>query len=73
MATMAKRKPDRPQPMHVGTPTERPDAQLSRDIQSKIGQQLRAMYEDILSQGVPDRFARLLDQLETAEKNKDQK
>ena len=45
-------------------------AKLGRDVQSKIGQQLRAMYDDVLSQGVPDRFVELLDQLDKRE-NKD--
>ncbi len=30
---------------------------LDRQIQAKIGQQLRAMYDDVVEQGVPDRFA----------------
>ena len=37
---------------------------LGRDIQSKIGQQLRAMYDDVVSQGVPARLVELLDRLE---------
>jgi hypothetical protein len=37
---------------------------LGRDIQTKIGQQLRAMYDDVVSQGVPPRFVDLLDRLE---------
>ena len=42
-----------------------PDApSIGRDIQSKIGQQLRAMYDDVVSQGVPDRFVDLLNRLE---------
>jgi hypothetical protein len=39
-------------------------AKLSRDVQAKLGQQLRAMYDDVLSQGVPDRFADLLTRLD---------
>jgi hypothetical protein len=45
-------------------------AKLGRDVQSKIGQQLRAIYDDVLSQGVPDRFVELLDQLDKRD-NKD--
>ncbi|MGP0094009.1 MAG: NepR family anti-sigma factor [Xanthobacteraceae bacterium] len=45
-------------------------AKLGRDVQSKIGQQLRAMYDDVLSQGVPDRFVELLDRLDKRD-NKD--
>jgi len=37
---------------------------LSRDIQRKIGQQLRAMYTDVVNEGVPDRFAELLRRLD---------
>jgi hypothetical protein len=40
------------------------EASLGRDIQSKIGEQLRALYDDVLDQGVPDRFVDLLRQLE---------
>jgi len=44
---------------------------LGRDVQSKIGQQLRAMYDDVVSAGVPDRFSELLRQLdERKEKDK---
>ncbi|MBX6424481.1 MAG: hypothetical protein IRZ09_00930 [Variibacter sp.] len=44
-------------------PVER-GATLGRDIQAKIGEQLRAMYDDVVSQGVPDRFAELLKRLD---------
>ena len=40
------------------------DATLGREIQSKIGEQLRAVYDDVVSQGVPDRFADLLRRLD---------
>jgi hypothetical protein len=39
---------------------------LNREIQSKIGQQLRAIYDDVVQEGVPDRFAELLKQLDKA-------
>ncbi|MEI7805852.1 MAG: NepR family anti-sigma factor [Hyphomicrobiales bacterium] len=39
-------------------------AKLGRDIQAKLGQQLRAMYDDVVSQGVPDRFSDLLNKLD---------
>jgi hypothetical protein len=38
-------------------------AKLSRDVQARLGQQLRAMYDDVVSQGVPDRFTELLNRL----------
>ncbi len=37
---------------------------LGRDVQARLGQQLRAMYDDVVNQGVPDRFAELLNRLE---------
>ena len=37
---------------------------LNAEIQSRIGHQLRAMYDDVVNQGVPDRFADLLSRLE---------
>jgi hypothetical protein len=37
---------------------------LGSDIQAKIGQHLRAMYDDVVRQGVPDRFLDLLSQLD---------
>jgi hypothetical protein len=37
---------------------------LNREIQAKIGQQLRAIYDDVVQEGVPDRFADLLKQLD---------
>ena len=43
------------------------DASLGREIQTKIGEQLRAMYDDVVSEGVPDRFADLLKRLDARE------
>ena len=40
------------------------DARLGRDVQTKIGQQLRAMYDDVVNQGVPDRFAELIKRID---------
>ena len=37
---------------------------LNAEIQSRIGHQLRAMYDDVVRQGVPDRFADLIRQLD---------
>ncbi|HYS50052.1 MAG TPA: NepR family anti-sigma factor, partial [Xanthobacteraceae bacterium] len=36
---------------------------LGREIRIKIGRQLRAMYADLVRQGVPARFIDLLDRL----------
>ncbi len=37
---------------------------LTPEIQSRIGHQLRAMYDDVVRQGVPDRFVELLRKLD---------
>jgi hypothetical protein len=37
---------------------------LTREVQAKIGQQLRAIYNDVVDQGVPDRFVELLQKLD---------
>ncbi len=37
---------------------------LETDLQAQIGRQLRAIYDGVLSQPVPDRFLELLDQLD---------
>ena len=42
---------------------------LNAEIQSRIGHQLRAMYDDVVRQGVPDRFAELIRKLDASEAN----
>jgi hypothetical protein len=37
---------------------------LGGEIRGKIGRQLRDMYDDVVAQGVPDRFVELLNRLE---------
>jgi len=44
---------------------------LGNDVQAKIGQHLRAMYDDVVRQGVPDRFMDLLSRLDRPEHVKD--
>jgi hypothetical protein len=61
-------KPVRPRSvMHTELSTRKSSGRLGRDVQNKIGQQLRAMYDDVVKQGVPERFASLLRKLD--EKN----
>ena len=43
---------------------------LDRMIQGRIGDQLRAMYDDLMQQPVPDRFADLLSKLEQTDEEK---
>lgn len=37
---------------------------LGRDVMVAIGRELRAMYADIVAQGVPERFAEILRRLD---------
>jgi hypothetical protein len=46
---------------------------LDKETQQKIGQQLRAMYDDVVRQGVPDRFADLLKRLDRDDEDKEPK
>jgi len=72
---MNERKPvGQQKPMETAATRHKKDAEkpakLSRDVQARLGQQLRAMYDDVVNQGVPDRFADLLNQL-NVDGNKD--
>jgi len=42
---------------------------LNAEIQSRIGHQLRAMYDDIVRQGVPERFVDLIRKLDVPAPN----
>jgi hypothetical protein len=64
-----------PKPAASGSNDDAADAvdnsgSLGRDVQDVIGRQLRAMYDNLVKQGVPDRFADLLQQLDAQEKPK---
>jgi len=37
---------------------------LNAEIQARIGHQLRAMYDDVVRQGVPERFSELIRRLD---------
>jgi hypothetical protein len=62
-------KPDSDQPQirdAMGRPvnqTNKPEARLGREVQARIGQQLRAMYDDVVNEGVPDRINDLIRRL----------
>jgi hypothetical protein len=45
-------------------PSSPPDAIVAADLQVQIGRQLRAVYDEVVEEGVPDRFLRLLEELE---------
>jgi hypothetical protein len=40
---------------------------LGRDVQAKIGQHLRTMYDEVVKQGVPDHFNELLRKLDNTD------
>lgn len=44
---------------------------LNPEIQARIGHQLRAMYDDVVRQGVPDKFADLIRKLDGPEAKTD--
>jgi Anti-sigma factor NepR len=53
--------------MNTTSPTsssQRTHGRLGRDVQAKIGHQLRAIYDDVVKEGVPDRFVELLKRLD---------
>ena len=56
--------------MQTEVTQRKPRGRLGRDVQSKIGQQLRAMYDDVVNAGVPDRFVEMLQKLDEQEKDK---
>jgi hypothetical protein len=41
-----------------------PKARLEADLQAHIGRQLRAVYDEVVSEPVPYRFRKLLEELE---------
>ena len=51
----------------AGHPAE-PDVKLDATAQALIGQHLRAIYDEIRQQDVPDHLLRLLDELERKER-----
>lgn len=45
-------------------------AMVDRGLQAQLGQQLRALFDDIASEPVPDRLLKLLDELAGKEKKR---
>jgi hypothetical protein len=72
---MTERKPvGQQKPMETAETRNRKSdakpAKLSREVQARLGQQLRSMYDDVVNQGVPDRFTDLLNRI-NGDGNKD--
>ena len=58
----ASEKPENSMGTPVTNPTK-PTARLGREVQAKIGSQLRGMYDDVVNQGVPDHINDLVRRL----------
>src|SRR5208282_1919588 len=56
----ASDKPETRDSMAAPVNPPKPEARLGREVQAKIGQQLRAMYDDVVNQGVPQHIADLV-------------
>jgi Anti-sigma factor NepR len=73
---MNERKPAGQQTMETAATRNRKGnakpAKLSREVQARLGQQLRAMYDEVVGQGVPDRFVDLLNRID-GDGNKDRR
>jgi hypothetical protein len=70
---MSKRKAPRAQSYMEVESVPKTPIKLGPDIKVKIGQQLRAMYSDVVNQGVPDRFSEILHRLDQADQASDPK
>jgi Anti-sigma factor NepR len=60
---MSKRNAPQAQPYVNMALAPKSAGRLGPEIKARIGQQLRAMYSDVVSQGVPDRFSEILRRL----------
>ena len=56
-------KPESQDPMARPATATHKEARLGREVQARIGQQLRAMYNDVVNQGVPQHLADLVRRL----------
>jgi hypothetical protein len=57
--------PDSPENQVMDAPTIQPkrEVRLGREVQARIGQQLRAMYDDVVQEGVPQHISDLVRRL----------
>ncbi len=62
-------KPKSENPMTRPATAHKPEARLGREVQARIGQQLRAMYNDVVNQGVPQHIADLVRRLSEQEQD----
>jgi Anti-sigma factor NepR len=66
---MSNRKAPQAQPYVTVGLAPKSTVRLGSDIKARIGQQLHAMYSDVVNQGVPDRFSEILRRLEQPDKD----
>jgi Anti-sigma factor NepR len=66
---MSKRKAPHAQPSVDIALAPKSAVRLGSDVKARIGQQLHAMYSDVVNQGVPDRFSEILRRLDQAEQD----
>ena len=50
----------------MATREGRPEPRIAHDIQAKIGRRLRAVYDDVVNQGIPKRFEEFLNHLDAS-------
>ena len=50
--------------MQTSLEGHKPRGRLSREVQHKLGESLKGMFDEIVKQGVPDRFAQLLQRID---------
>jgi hypothetical protein len=64
-----KPDPGRAEATEMGRPAtpHKPEVRLGREVQARIGQQLRAMYDDVVNQGVPQHINELVRRLSEQE------
>jgi hypothetical protein len=63
-------RPETQDPMaRPATSAHQPEARLGREVQARIGQQLRALYNDVVNQGVPQHIADLVRRLSDQEQD----
>ena len=55
--------------MQTDAPSRKPGGRLSREDQRRLGDILHRVYDDVVKQGVPDRFKNLLQELDKGADN----
>ena len=59
-----RKKPMAPKAALASRKSSRPPPAMGSELRARIGDQLRAMHDDIVKEGVPDRFKELLRRLD---------